>query len=227
MNKERRSSRRRLLRATASLGVLGIAGGSGLLQAAAAGLVPTPKQTRGPFYPTIRPLEQDMDLTRLEGHAERATGQVIELTGRVLNRKGEPVPGAKIELWQANRHGRYDHPDDINPAPLDANFQGYATQLTDAEGRYRFRTIKPGAYPTNPVNPDNIRPPHIHFDVLGQDGHLVTQMYFPGEATNLDDVIFKRLGDGQAAALATAVPDSSDVEPGAVHLHWDIVLRQG
>ncbi len=97
--------------------------------------------------------------------------------GRVLNAGGEPVSGARIEIWQANAHGRYAHPADDNPAPLDPNFQGYAKLLTDADGRYRFKTIKPSAYPAGAF----MRPAHIHFDVTGKLDRLVTQMYFPDD----------------------------------------------
>ena len=128
----------------------------------------TPEQIMGPFYPVIRPLDRDSDLTRIVGKRGHAQGQVIHLTGRVLNSRGEPVRGARLEIWQANAKGRYDHPGDVNPAPLDPNFQGFGVQVTDAQGRYRFKTIKPAAYPINPANPSNIRPPHIHFDVTGR-----------------------------------------------------------
>src|SRR6185436_14237411 len=120
----------------------------------------TPEQIMGPFYPVIRPLDRDSDLTRIVGKRGHAQGQVIHLTGRVLNSRGEPVRGARLEIWQANAKGRYDHPGDVNPAPLDPNFQGFGVQVTDAQGRYRFKTIKPAAYPINPANPSNIRPPH-------------------------------------------------------------------
>ena len=186
-------------------------------------LVPTPAQTAGPFYPAPRPLEQDMDLTLLAGHKERAQGQVIHLAGRVLDASGKPLRNATVEIWQANARGRYDHPRDINPAPLDPNFQGFGVQTTDAEGRYRFKTIKPGAYPMNPVNPDAVRPPHIHFDVARGKTHLVTQMYFPGERLNADDGIFRALGADKSAAIGKIVPDTT--EPDALFIHWDIVLR--
>jgi protocatechuate 3,4-dioxygenase, beta subunit len=96
-------------------------------------------------------------------------------------------------------------------------------QTTDAQGRYRFKTIKPGAYPMNPVNPDAVRPPHIHFDVARGKTHLVTQMYFPGERLNADDGIFRALGADKSAAIGKIVPDTT--EPDALFIHWDIVLR--
>ena len=96
--------------------------------------------------------------------------------GRVMNLRGQPVAGVKLEIWQANAAGKYTHPNDLNPAPVDPNFEGYATVVTDSEGRYRFKTVRPGAYP---VVADYIRPPHIHFDITGQVNRLITQMYFP------------------------------------------------
>ena len=137
----------------------------GPLAAAAEKLRRTPTQMLGPFYPLEKPLDDDADMTIVKGHKERAKGQVVHVMGRVLNANGEPVKGARLEIWQANANGRYTHPSDDNPAPLDPNFEGYAKLLTDADGRYRFKTIKPAAYPAG----DIMRPAHIHFDVAGQD----------------------------------------------------------
>jgi protocatechuate 3,4-dioxygenase, beta subunit len=144
--------------------------------------------------------------------------------GRVLNRAGEPLPGATIEIWQANAHGRYTHPSDTNPAPLDPNFNGFALQTTDAEGRYRFKTIKPGSYPTGVDN--WLRPPHIHFDVSGKRDRLVTQMYFPGEALNDLDRIFNGT-PRKEMLLARALPPTADLEKDSILLVWDAVLSRG
>jgi protocatechuate 3,4-dioxygenase, beta subunit len=187
----------------------------------------TPEQIMGPFYPIIRPMDHDMDLTMVKGKRGHAQGKVIHLTGRVLNSKGEPVRGAKIEVWQANTFGRYDHPTDINPAPLDPNFQGFGVQTTDAEGRYRFKTIKPGAYPINPVNPGNVRPPHIHFDVTGTKDRLVTQMYFPDEPLNETDILFKELGSSKNAAIGKVLSPTKELEPDSLLVNWDIILEKG
>ena len=92
-------------------------------------------------------LPQSSDLTRVPGRSGRAEGQVLNVMGRVLNLAGEPVRNAKVEVWQANAYGRYTHPNDTNPAPLDPNFVGSAELATDSQGRYRFKTIKPAAYP--------------------------------------------------------------------------------
>src|SRR5712675_3509890 len=152
-------SRREILKMSAITGVASVVS---TRFAMARTVVPrTPEQILGPFYP-LKPLDQNADLTRVSGRPGRAEGQVLIVTGRVLNLNGEPVRNAKIEIWQANAHGRYTHPSDTNPAPLDPNFEGFAMQATDAEGRYRFKTIKPGAYP---ATANWMRPPHLHFEV--------------------------------------------------------------
>ena len=102
----------------------------------------TPEQILGPFYP-LKTLGQNADLTKVPGRPGRAAGLVLNVVGRVLNLKGEPVRNAKVEIWQANTHGRYTHPSDHNTAPLDPNFEGSALLTTDNDGRYRFKTIKP------------------------------------------------------------------------------------
>jgi protocatechuate 3,4-dioxygenase beta subunit len=219
-----RRTRRDLIRA-----VLGI-GAAAVVKApwAHASLEVTPSQTTGPFYPVTRPLEADADLTLLAGHESRAKGQVIHLMGRVLDARGAPVAGAKVEIWQANANGRYAHPADRNPAPLDPNFQGFGAQLTDAEGQYRFKTVKPAAYPVNPMNPQRVRPPHVHFDVSGKGSRLVTQMYFPGEPENASDLIFGRLSDAERhAVIASIAPPPDELEPDSLVARWDIVLDGG
>src|SRR5689334_14417819 len=119
----------------------------------------TPGEILGPFYPVLRSVERRADLTSLPGKPGRAAGELIYVVGRVVNVEGQPVKAARVELWQANTHGRYTHPSDTNPAPLDPNFEGFAVQDTDAEGRFRFKTIKPGAYPATATW---MRPPHLH-----------------------------------------------------------------
>jgi protocatechuate 3,4-dioxygenase beta subunit len=145
---------------------------------AEAALQRTPDQILGPFYP-LKELPQTADLTRVPGRPGRAEGQVINVMGRVLNLLGQPVRDAKVEIWQANAHGRYTHPSDPNPAPLDPNFDGSAVLTT--EGRYHFKTIKPAAYP---AGPNRMRPAHINFQVTaGRQDKILTQMYFEGDHT--------------------------------------------
>jgi protocatechuate 3,4-dioxygenase beta subunit len=127
----------------------------------------TPTGDLGPFYPIVRGQHADNDLTLVRGRRGRATGQIIEVSGRVLNRNGDPVSGVVIELWQANAAGRYAHPSDTNPAPIDANFQGFAKLVSGRDGSYCYTSIKPGAYPDGDDSP---RPPHVHLDVSGKTG---------------------------------------------------------
>jgi protocatechuate 3,4-dioxygenase beta subunit len=183
----------------------------------------TPAQTSGPFYPLEKPLDADADLTLIRGHDQRAAGQVVHVTGRVLDLDGRPVAGARIEVWQANTHGRYTHPHDSNPAPLDPHFDGFASLTADAQGRYRFKTIKPGAYPAG----SSVRPPHIHFAVTGRQGRLVTQMYFPGEPRNDDDSVIRGAGENRRLLIADVGPPGEGLEPDSWLARWDIFLAGG
>jgi protocatechuate 3,4-dioxygenase beta subunit len=216
-------SRRHALGVT--LGALGLAVSGRVGAALAQTLKLTPGEILGPFYPVIKRVDQGADLTVIPGKPGRAAGEIIHVMGRVLNADGQPVRGAHVELWQANARGRYTHPSDKNPAPLDPNFEGFAVQTTDAEGRYRFKTIKPGAYPTN--TPGWVRPPHLHFEVTGKVNRLVTQMYFPGEPLNDKDLLLQNLRNNREGAIATVLPPSPDVEPESRLVVWDIVLDKG
>src|ERR1700680_1761831 len=140
-------SRREILRMSTILGATSVV--STKFAFAQAALQRTPGQILGPFYP-VKLFDQNADLTRVPGRPGRAEGEILNVMGRVLNLKGEPVRTSRVEVWQANAHGRYTHPSDTNPAPLDPNFEGSAALTTDSEGRYRFKTIKPGAYPIGP-----------------------------------------------------------------------------
>jgi len=184
----------------------------------------TPTQVLGPFYPVVKPADQDADLTIIKGRTGRAAGQVIELAGRVVNRRGRPVAGARIEIWQANTYGRYAHPSDRNPAPLDPNFEGYALLITDSEGRYRFTTIEPGAYPDDS---GAMRAPHIHFDVLGRTNRLVTQMYFAGEPLNETDRFLATAGRNRERLIVPFSQPSAPDRAGRLVGSWDIVLDEG
>ena len=184
----------------------------------------TPTQVLGPFYPVVKPADRDADLTRIAGKSGRAAGEVIELGGRVINRHGRPVAGARIEIWQANTHGRYTHPSDRNPAPLDPNFEGFAVLTTDAEGRYRFTSIKPGAYPEDS---GAMRAPHIHFDILGATNRTVTQMYFAGEALNQTDRFLATAGANRERLIVAFQPASAGQPNAPLIGQWDIVLDEG
>jgi protocatechuate 3,4-dioxygenase beta subunit len=181
-----------------------------------------PGQILGPFYP-LSEMPDTTDLTRVPGRSGQAEGQVLNVMGRVLSLSGEPVRNAKVEVWQANAHGRYTHPSDLNPAPLDPNFDGSAILHTDAEGRYRFTTIKPAAYP---AGPNLMRPAHIHFQVSGKQDRLVTQMYFEGDQYNSTDPFLNSAG--RKELLITKILDPTpDLEPGSKMAMFDIVLYKG
>jgi protocatechuate 3,4-dioxygenase beta subunit len=172
---------------------------------------------------TIGPL--DHDLTRQ--HAGEPVGQRIVVEGRILGGDGRPVPHTLVEVWQANAAGRYAHVADQWNAPLDANFSGGGRTLTDATGRYRFVTIRPGAYPWR--NHHNAwRPAHIHFSVFGQAflSRLVTQMYFPGDPLLALDPIYNAVPDDRARQRMVAALDLDLTEPAfAIGYRFDLVLR--
>lgn len=181
---------------------------------------PTSQDALGPFYPITVPADQDMDLTMVSGKKERAAGQLLYVSGRVLNTKGEPVADAVLEIWQANTNGRYAHPGDDSKSPLDPNFQGYAKIKTGADGGYRFKTIMPGAY-------DN-RTPHIHFDVKGANSRIITQMYFEGEAKNATDPLLKgRSAESKKTLISSYGQPTGQQEKDARVALWDIVLAFG
>jgi len=192
------------------------------LAAAETALHRTPGQILGPFYP-LGELPQNSDLTKLPNRPSRAEGQVLNVIGRVLNLAGEPVRDAKIEVWQANTYGRYAHPSDTNPAPLDPNFEGAAVLITDAEGRYRFKTIKPGAYP---AGPNLMRPAHIHFQVTGRQDRLVTQLYFENDAYNKTDP-FLNSAAAKDLLITKLLAPSPEFEPDSKMAIFDIVLYKG
>jgi protocatechuate 3,4-dioxygenase, beta subunit len=219
MDTQNRFSRRRILAVSGACAVAALSGSV----AAADKLRRTPAQALGPFYPLDLPLDDDADLTLVKGRKTRATGQVIHVMGRVLNLAGEPVKGARIEVWQANAHGRYRHPNDSNPAPLDPNFEGFARLSTDAEGRYRFKTIKPSGYPAGQM----MRPAHIHFDVAGKVSRLVTQMYFPGDPLIGNDGILAAAQQNKQLLIAEVRPPTRDLELDSLLANWDIVLENG
>jgi protocatechuate 3,4-dioxygenase beta subunit len=183
----------------------------------------TPPQILGPFYPVAERPDPAADLARPAGTAAEAGGQLIYVRGRVLSCSGKPVAHARIEIWQANAAGKYRHPSDTNPAPLDPNFRGFAQLTTDAAGRYAFRTIKPGGYPTAE---GDIRPPHIHFAVDGRLDRLVTQLYFAGEPENQTDRWLNSLPQPERLIVALQAP-SPELEASARLAYFDIVLPSG
>jgi protocatechuate 3,4-dioxygenase beta subunit len=178
----------------------------------------------GPVFGRIPTRPEDADLTRQ--HGGEPLGERIIVTGRVLDSDGRPVRQTLVEVWQANA-GRYVDPADQHPAPLDPNFTGAGRCLTDREGRYRFVTVKPGAYPWR--NHENAwRPAHVHFSVFGPElsGRLVTQMYFPGDPLMPLDPILSAIPDSRGRErLIARLEMETTVPEWALAYRWDIVLR--
>lgn len=203
------------------LGAIGL-GAIGLpTLARAATLAVTPQEELGPFYPVIRGLDQDFDLTRVKGRSGRAKGTVMELTGRLLRTDGSPVANGVLDVWQANAAGRYAHPFDTHDAPLDPDFQGSAKLRTGADGSFRIITIKPGSYP---IGGGKMRTPHIHFDIATSDCRRTDQMYFPGEPLNATDLLRSAMAshdDDPELLTCKRVADGAD---GMLRFTWDIVL---
>jgi protocatechuate 3,4-dioxygenase, beta subunit len=181
----------------------------------------------GPAFGAGAVGEGEHDLTRQ--HAGDPLGERIVVSGRVLDRDGRPIGDTLVEVWQANAAGRYRHANDRHPAPLDPNFTGAGRCLTDAEGRYRFVTVKPGAYPWR-NHPNAWRPAHIHFSVFGRAfvDRLVTQMYFPGDPLFDVDPIFQSIRDPAARERLVSTFDWATTTPEwALGFRFDIVLGGG
>jgi protocatechuate 3,4-dioxygenase beta subunit len=178
MNDQVNRSRRKLFLGIMTLPV------SGLAIAA----LPTPPASEGPFYPTTRMRFDDIDndLVRITGEVEQAGGEVVVLTGRVLDKAGDPVVGARVEIWQCDVNGRYLHRGDSDWSSRDRAFQGFGHDLSAADGSYSFRTIKPVPYAG--------RTPHIHVKVLLDNRErLTTQFYLPDHPGNKNDWLYQRV----------------------------------
>lgn len=212
-------TRRRALLAVMALGGAGLLATRRPALAADAARIATPANSLGPFYPAQKPDDSDADLTIVAGHKQRAAGTILYTSGRVLDLQGRPLSNATIEVWQANAFGRYHHPGDSDASgPLDPNFQAYGRLVTDAEGRYRIKTIKPPPYAG--------RTPHLHFNVATGRTRLTTQMFFEGEAGNERDFLYRNLGaDDRRASTGKFGDRATGMEADAVVTLWDIVLR--
>ena len=228
MSEDSRVTRRRFL-------TTGFGGMAGLLFSRIASAVTpkskcpeeTPEQTAGPFFPTRKRADEDMDLTQVKGRSGRAAGEVIYVRGKVVDDSCRPVAGALIEIWQANQWGRYDHEGDAeNPQPLDPNFQGWAKFVTAKDGTFSFKSIKPGSYPAD--DSGWIRPPHIHFKIARKGYHeLTTQMYFAGEPLNEPDQIRKALSPEERKSVTVEFgPAPKELGVGSRLGNFDIALRK-
>ncbi len=185
----------------------------------------TLSEITGPRFGRAALRSGEQDLTQCNGGA--AVGERIVVGGRIFDEDGQPVRDALIEIWQANAAGRYVHAGDQHDAPLDPHFSGMGATVSDHEGRYRFMTIKPGAYPWR--NHHNAwRPAHIHFSLFGNAyaQRLVTQMYFPGDPLMAFDPIFNSTTDRAARERLIAAFDWDATEAEyALGYRFDIVLR--
>ncbi|HEY7334656.1 MAG TPA: protocatechuate 3,4-dioxygenase subunit beta [Bryobacteraceae bacterium] len=168
-----------------------------------------------------------LDLSRAAREGSRAIGQLISVSGRVVDEDGSPIAGAVVEIWQANSSGKYIHEQDRFEAPLDANFTGEGRLITDSEGRYEFLTVKPGAYPVLESG-WWWRPPHIHFSIFGPSwmNRYVTQIFFPGEPLNEIDLLLNGVRDEEARQgliFEAKTPAMGDVK--MLPFERDFVLR--
>ena len=182
-------------------------------------LVRTPEQPPGPFYPLELPLDDDNDLTWVDGQARRAIGVATDLQGHVLDLSGHPVTKARVEIWQCDARGRYRHPRDRHGGAVDPGFQGHGHTLTDAAGRYRFRTIRPMPYPG--------RTPHIHVAVFpGGREPFVTQLYVRNEPRNAGDFLFNAVPVTRRELVqADFIPSTNpEVE---LEARFDLILAAG
>lgn len=206
-------ARRRLLRVAAA--VPGLVAAPSLVRAQT--LVPTPAQTEGPFYPVAVPPDSDSDLVMVRGAAAPARGTITHIAGRVRDVSGRALAGARVEIWQCDEHGIYDHPRERGAAQRDKGFQGFGQVTTAADGGYRFRTIRPVAYVG--------RTPHIHFRIVAADGRrLTTQMYVAGEAGNERDGVLRAIRDERQRRQVIVALSPAASEAGALSGVFDIVL---
>jgi protocatechuate 3,4-dioxygenase beta subunit len=178
----------------------------------------------GPLLGPGRLGEHDNDLT--VQHDGEPVGQRIVVHGRLLDGDGRPVRDSLVELWQANAAGRYKHRADRWAAPLDPNFDGVGRVLTDADGRYEFTTVRPGAYPWG--NAANAwRPAHIHFSLFGTSftQRLITQMYFPDDPLFFQDPIYQSVPEPARSRLVARYDHERTTDHWALGYRFDIVLR--
>jgi protocatechuate 3,4-dioxygenase beta subunit len=186
----------------------------------------TLSELTGPVYghECVGPLDHDMTKNaRVNGEP---LGERIVVAGRVLDEDGTLLPNTLIEVWQANAAGRYIHKNDQHDAPLDPNFRGSGRCVTDAQGRYKFYSVKPGAYPWG-NHPNGWRPNHIHFSLFGPSfiTRLVTQMYFPGDPLLDLDPIYKASPEGRRELMVSNFDLDVTEAEFALGYSFDIVLR--
>lgn len=184
-------------------------------EAELARLGPTSTQTVGPFFENALLREPLNVLVRPETEGER-----IRIEGRLLDGDGNPVPDAIVEIWQANHHGRYNHPLDQRELPLDSHFTGFGRCGTDADGRFRFETIKPGPVP---FDGERMQAPHLSLSVAARGllNHLATRLYFADDPANADDPVLARVPANRRGTLLARREEAD----GNVTYRLDIVLQ--
>ena len=223
-------SRRDLLKLSLASG----ASATLLLGGNSQGAEPTPSQTEGPFYPDI-----DNNLTFVRRRGQLAKGHVLYIHGVVMDADGEPIPRALVEIWQTDHQGIYDHAGDARHKDKDENFQSFGRCVSDDQGRYWFKTIRPRWYGDQRF----LRTPHIHYKIWRRGYHeLTTQMYFTGENKNKDDGLYNQLSadqqklvtidftgtDTMPADLSAAMKDRFDeteLASNAAFGQFDVALR--
>jgi protocatechuate 3,4-dioxygenase, beta subunit len=223
------SSRRAFLFGLVTIAAVGFAPAV-MGRAADPGCPTTPAQTEGPSYPPKAQidamLDQDNDLTRIKGQSGKATGQIVYVLGQVRDQQCRPLEGAVVEIWQASENGRYSHPRDReNRAPLDPQFQYWGQNVTDKDGRYLFKTIKPGSYQ---AGRNWTRPPHIHFKVShAKFRPFITQMYFVGDAFQASDYILNDVPSNERERVVVQLEQpGADYEPDARVGRFDLTLSR-
>jgi len=217
MMKTQRVSRRLFIGSTATSFV----GGAALFTPGvfAEHLTLTPTQEEGPFYPDKLPLDTDNDLLVINDSITPAVGEITHLSGRILDKRGEPIRNAVVEIWQVDSKASYLHTKSDNYAKRDLNFQGFGRFVTGSTGEYYFRTIKPILYPGRLA-------PHIHFAVKskGRD-RFTTQCYIKGHPGNQTDFVIKSIKDPKMRELVMA--DFAPIRTsriGELAAKFDIVL---
>ena len=190
----------------------------GAMPTLAKALVSTPKQSAGPFYPVDLPLDDDNDLTQVQGRQQPAGGIISDLSGRLIDINGRPVRDTRIEIWQCDVNGRYRHPNEKGNNPIDPNFQGHGHTLTNGKGEYRFRTIRPVPYPG--------RTPHIHVAVFARGVRpFITQLYIKDEPQNTQDFLFNRIPDDRRHLVVADFKTVESVDH-QQNAQFDIILNR-
>lgn len=187
---------------------------------AGSGLTITPRQTEGPFYPKDWTGDIDNDLVLVQGEAAKALGRVTHVSGKILDASGNPIKNARVEIWQCDNAGVYRHPRDtswFSRRERDPGFQGRGFTMSDGEGNYSFRTIRPVAYPG--------RTPHIHFKIEAPEKErLITQMYVEGDPGNARDGILNGLSERERASVIVRLEEAERLEQGALAGVFNIVV---